>query len=154
VLPANSLRPLGLFAASRSFSDVRMPADFRLSITSEPSPSRSFNDFDKTEIPKDPEGRSGELRKTRNRADEFVGRIRTELLTRETEQRAGDALHLAHAQTQSHQLGTDAHDAAEHTTRRCIRRSFGCARRSIEQRLDLVRRSFLDEECENDTDSF
>src|SRR5215471_9489309 len=101
-----------------------------------------------------PPQRSNKLAQARNGADDLTDRIFAKLFTGVRNDLARYALDFPHAEPNTHQARTNAHDPAHHSAEATAFRSGGLdecfgARHAFEQRLHLVGRTFFGEEVED-----
>src|SRR3954464_3734 len=104
-------------------------------------------------------GASGELAKARRPRDDLAHFVRSDFIAAEPKKFTRDVLNLVHAEAERHQLGTERHQAAAHqpgeaaVAARGRDRSFGTGY-LVDQSLDLVGRTLVAEETQNDADGF
>src|SRR6266702_1712962 len=99
------------------------------------------------------------LAEPRRPRDDFTHFFRSDFVAAEPEKFTRDALNLVHAQTKRHQLGTERHEASAHQPGEAAVVARGrdrslCTGNLVDQSLDLVGRTRVAEETENDDDGF
>src|SRR5882757_9214024 len=99
------------------------------------------------------------MAESRRPCDDLAHLIRPNFVAAELEKFTGDVLNLAHAQTKSHQLGAESHQATAHQTGEttAIARGRDCGFRSrnpVNQGLYFIGGALVTEETQNDADGF
>src|SRR3984893_6830309 len=157
VFAASALRPFTVRAASSSPAVVRMPSDFSLEAAKDGKPS--ISEIGYVMVLDMKKGALSELAEARRPCDNLAHLIRSNFVAAKPEKFTSDVLNLAHAQTKSHQLGAERHQATAHQPAETAivagsrDHGFGAGNR-VGQGLNFVGRTFVAKEPQNDADGF